>query len=155
MTIWSKGLKTVAVVVAVKGVLGVAAGFLVLMAANHDMHSDVSSLLEVIHADAYGRIAHWLQGAADKVNHHRQEVMFVGFVYGGFKLIEAAGLWFEKRWAEWLVVLSTVLCFVPIELYELWIKVTWLKVGAVILNVIIVAFMAVVLKKTKPVSPHS
>ena len=28
MTIWSKGLKTVAVVVAAKGVLGVAAGFL-------------------------------------------------------------------------------------------------------------------------------
>ena len=154
MTIWSKGVRTVAVVVAIKGLVGIAAGVLLLFVADHDMHSDVSYLLEVIHADAYGRFAHWIQGAADRVSHHRQEVIFVGFAYGGFKLIEAVGLWFEKRWAEWLVVLSTVLCFMPIEVYELWVKLTWLKVWAILLNVAIVGFMAVVLGKTKPASSH-
>ena len=154
MTIWSKGLRTVAVVVAIKGLVGIAAGVLLLLVADHEMHSGVSSLLEVIHADAYGRVAHWIQGAAGRVSHHRQEVIFVGFAYGGFKLIEAVGLWFEKRWAEWLVVLSTVLCFMPIEIYELWINVTWLKVWAILLNVMIVGFMAVVLGRTKPASSH-
>lgn len=155
MSIWSKGLRTVAVVVAIKGVLGVLAGFLVLFTADRDLHSGVSSLLEMIHVDAYGRIAHWLEGAAEKVSHHRHEVMFVGFAYGGFKLIEAVGLWFEKRWAEWLVVLSTIFCFVPIEIYELCVKVTWTKVGALLLNFVIVAFMATVLQKTKPAKPHA
>ena len=152
MNVWSKGLRTVAVVVGVKGVIGYLGGALALGMVHHDVGVMVDRLLEFIHANADGRVAHWLMGMADKVNNHRNEVAFVGFAYGSFKLVEAVGLWYEKRWAEWLVILSTIICFMPIEIYELWIKVTWLKVGAVGLNILIVAFMAMVLKKTRALS---
>jgi uncharacterized membrane protein (DUF2068 family) len=154
MNIWSKGLRTIAIVVAAKGLAGIVAGSLLLLAGDQDMHDHVSSLLEIIHADSYGRIARWLQGAAERMNAHRTEVIFIGFAYGGFKLIESVGLWFEKRWAEWLVVLSTVLCFMPIEIYELCRKVTLFKLAALGLNIAIVAFMAMLLK-TKPASQPS
>ena len=155
MNLWRKGLRTVAVVVGVKGVLGVVGGFLALSMGHHDVDALMDRLFEIIHLSADGPVAHWLIGAADKVNNHRTEVAFVSFVYGGFKLVESVGLWFEKRWAEWLVVVSTIIVFVPIEIYELCIKITWLKIGAVILNISIVAFMAAVLKQTKKAVKHS
>lgn len=147
--VWSKGLRTVAIVVGVKGVLGVIGGILALGMAHHDVGTIMEDLLAWVHLNADGPTAHWLMRAADKVNNHRAEVAFVGFAYGGFKLIEAAGLWCEKRWAEWLVVVSTIIVFMPIEIYELCVKVTWLKIGAVVFNIIVVAFMAMVLKRTK------
>ncbi len=155
MNVWSQGLKTVAIVVGVKGISGIALGILALSMANHDVRPWAESLLAFIHLHADGSIAHWLMGMADKVNHHREEVAFVGFSYGAFKLVEAIGLWHEKRWAEWLIVLSTILCFMPIEIYELWVKVTPFKIGLIMLNVAIVAFMAMVLKHAPHPQPTS
>lgn len=151
MSLWSKGLRTVAVLVGVKGVLGIVGGFFALSMGHHDVNALMDQLFEIIHLGPDGPVAHWLIGAADKVNNHRAEVAFVGFGYGGFKLVESVGLWFEQRWAEWLVVISTIIVFMPVEIYELWIKITWLKIGAVILNIGVVAFMGAILKHTKHV----
>ena len=146
MHFWSQGLKVVAIIVGFKGLCGILCGVLALGMSSHDVKPWAESLLSLIHLHADGAIAHWLMGLADKVNNHRLEVAFVGFSYGSFKLVEAIGLWYSQRWAEWLVVLSTVFCFMPIEFYELWIKVTSFKIILVLINFAIVGFMTMVLK---------
>ena len=40
------------------------------------------------------------------------------FAYSALFLVQGTGLFFEKRWAEYLTVIATV-SFVPVELYEL------------------------------------
>ena len=40
------------------------------------------------------------------------------FLYGALELTEAAGLYFKKRWAEWLVVVATSI-FIPVEIREI------------------------------------
>jgi uncharacterized membrane protein (DUF2068 family) len=55
---------------------------------------------------------------------------------------EAVGLWLGRRWAEYLTFVATVV-FVPYEVYELTKGVTWLKLLALVINVVIVAYLLV------------
>ena len=60
--------------------------------------------------------------------------------YGILELVEAYGLWFKKRWGEYVAVVATAL-FVPLEIHEIILKVTWLRVGALIINLFAIAYI--------------
>ena len=47
-------------------------------------------------------------------------------IYGLLQLVEATGLWLAKRWGEYFAVVATA-AFIPIEVYELVERVTWLR----------------------------
>jgi uncharacterized membrane protein (DUF2068 family) len=53
---------------------------------------------------------------------------------------EAVGLWLQRRWAEYLTFLATTL-FVPYELYELYDKVTTIRLGAFVINLAILLYL--------------
>jgi uncharacterized membrane protein (DUF2068 family) len=53
---------------------------------------------------------------------------------------EAVGLWLMKRWAEYLTFIATT-AFVPYEIYELSNKVSWFKILALVVNLVIVAYL--------------
>ena len=61
-------------------------------------------------------------------------------VYGGLQLAEGTGLWLLKRWGEYFAVVATSL-FIPIEVYELYEKITWLRIGALIVNIAAVVYI--------------
>ncbi len=52
------------------------------------------------------------------------------------------GLWWAKRWAEYLTLVSTAL-FVPFEVYEITEGVSALKVIILVINVAIVVYLLV------------
>ncbi|MDQ2723899.1 MAG: DUF2127 domain-containing protein [Actinomycetota bacterium] len=54
--------------------------------------------------------------------------------------VEAVGLWRERRWAEYLTVLATV-GFIPYEIDELIKGISALKVGALIVNLVILFYL--------------
>jgi uncharacterized membrane protein (DUF2068 family) len=60
--------------------------------------------------------------------------------YGVLELVEAIGLWFKKRWGEYVAVVGTSL-FVPLEIHEIIAKVTWLRIGALIINLFAIAYI--------------
>jgi uncharacterized membrane protein (DUF2068 family) len=60
--------------------------------------------------------------------------------YGALQLAEGLGLWSLKRWGEYLAVVGTTL-FIPLEVYEIVEKVTWLKVTALVVNVAAVLYL--------------
>jgi uncharacterized membrane protein (DUF2068 family) len=53
---------------------------------------------------------------------------------------EAVGLWFQKRWAEYLTFIATTL-LLPLEVYELTKTVSPLKVIALVVNIAIVVYL--------------
>lgn len=63
------------------------------------------------------------------------------FVLAALNLIEAYGLHKRRRWAEWLTVIATSL-FIPLEVYEVVQKQTPVRVGALVINVAIVYYLA-------------
>jgi uncharacterized membrane protein (DUF2068 family) len=67
----------------------------------------------------------------------------IGAAAAAYALLEGAeayGLWFQRRWAEYLTFLATTL-FVPYELYELYEKVTVIRVGAFAVNLAILLYL--------------
>lgn len=62
------------------------------------------------------------------------------FVYGGLQLIEATGLWLLKRWGEYFAAVATAL-FIPLEVYELVEKITWVRIGALLINIAAVIYL--------------
>lgn len=60
--------------------------------------------------------------------------------YGALELLEAVGLWLMKRWGEYVAVVGTAV-FIPLEVYELVEKVTWLRIAAFALNVFAVVYI--------------
>jgi uncharacterized membrane protein (DUF2068 family) len=59
---------------------------------------------------------------------------------GVIELAEAVGLWYQKRWAEYLTFLVTA-AFLPLEIYELSRTVSPFKVIAFVVNLAIVAYL--------------
>jgi uncharacterized membrane protein (DUF2068 family) len=62
------------------------------------------------------------------------------FAYGTLLLTEGVGLWLGKRWGEYLTVVATGV-FIPLELYELWKRVTAPRLIVLAINVAIVVYL--------------
>jgi hypothetical protein len=60
--------------------------------------------------------------------------------YGLLEGVEAIGLWFTKRWAEYLTFIATTILLIP-EVYELSHKVTALKVIGFLVNLAVVIYL--------------
>lgn len=60
--------------------------------------------------------------------------------------VQGLGLWFERRWAEWLVVIETGL-LLPFEVWELSQRLSALKLLVFLGNVLIVLYLARVLRQ--------
>ncbi|MFG2138907.1 DUF2127 domain-containing protein [Streptomyces sp. NPDC048650] len=63
-------------------------------------------------------------------------------VYALVEIIEGVGLWRAKRWAEYLTVVATA-AFLPLEIYELSEKISWLKIATLVINILAVLYIAV------------
>ena len=60
--------------------------------------------------------------------------------YAVLEGVEAVGLWYQRRWAEYLTFIVTT-SFIPLEVYELIHKFTPLKVFALVVNLAIVIYL--------------
>jgi uncharacterized membrane protein (DUF2068 family) len=73
--------------------------------------------------------------------------------YGLIEAVEGYGLLRRREWAEYLTVVATALLFVP-EVQELLKHPTGLKVGGLLLNVVIVAYLIIRLVQRRHTQPH-
>jgi uncharacterized membrane protein (DUF2068 family) len=70
-------------------------------------------------------------------------IKLVGAVFAVYALVEgleAWGLWYQKRWAEYLTFLVTA-SLLPLEVYELAHKLSPFKLLAFVINVAVVAYL--------------
>jgi uncharacterized membrane protein (DUF2068 family) len=62
------------------------------------------------------------------------------FFYAGLSGLEAVGLWYEKAWGRWLVLISIGVS-IPIEIFELSKGFSAVKLTVFLLNVAIFAYV--------------
>jgi uncharacterized membrane protein (DUF2068 family) len=69
-----------------------------------------------------------------------QVLIITAAVYAVVEGTEAVGLWYEKRWAEYLTAVATA-GFLPFEIHELLKKVTVVRAGALIVNLVVLVYL--------------
>jgi uncharacterized membrane protein (DUF2068 family) len=62
------------------------------------------------------------------------------FLYAAVEGIEAVGLWYQRRWAEYLTLIATAV-FLPLEAFELTRTISPFKVTALLINLAIVFYL--------------
>ena len=54
--------------------------------------------------------------------------------------MESVGLWLAKRWGEYFAMMATSI-FLPYEVYDLTVNITWLRVAALVVNLLLVIYL--------------
>ena len=78
----------------------------------------------------------------------------IALAYGALEAVEGYGLWRRGRWGEYLTVLATSLLFVP-EIWEIANKASPLKVGALLVNIAVVAYLIFRLRSGRDSEPRA
>jgi uncharacterized membrane protein (DUF2068 family) len=60
--------------------------------------------------------------------------------YALIELVESVGLWLGQRWGEYFAMVATSI-FLPYEVYDLTVKVTWLRAAAFVINLLLVIYL--------------
>jgi uncharacterized membrane protein (DUF2068 family) len=139
-----KGLRAVAVLECVKGLLAIAASFVFLeiMHKNVDLEDAAQNLLYYLHIDPDRRLSQVFVEAAGKVMDVDVKLLItIAFVYAAGRLIESYGLWRQRVWAEWLAMISGAV-YLPFELYKLVRKPTMVHWAILLVNVAVVVYIA-------------
>ena len=99
-------------------------------------------LARYLHFDTENRvIASAIKGLGTLGNDTLVGVIIVLFLFGVLNYTEAWGLHVRRRWGEWLTVIATSL-LIPFEIYEIFIGMSAFKVFILVMNVIIVYYLA-------------
>jgi uncharacterized membrane protein (DUF2068 family) len=116
------GLRTVALVEALKGILALLGAYVLIRMIRRDVDfgDAAEHILFRFHIDPYHH--HWSQQvlhAADKIS-DTSTAMIVGIAvaYASLRFLEGYGLWKQRVWAEWLAIISGCL-YLPFEVYKL------------------------------------
>ena len=72
---------------------------------------------------------------------HITLLAFSAIVYAALEATEGVGLAMRRRWAEYLTVIATGI-LIPYEAYEVILHPTLFKVGALLLNLAVVGYLA-------------
>lgn len=140
------GMRTVAIFEAAKAAVVLLAGLGLLALINRDVQAIAESLVRHSHLNPASKYPRIFIDAAERVTDARLWMM-AGFaaLYAAVRGIEAYGLWKERRWAEWFALASGGI-YLPVEVYELFHHVTWIKAVVLLTNLAVVIYMAYALR---------
>lgn len=140
------GMRAVAVVEGAKAALVLLAGFGLLALVHRDVQALAEKFVRHSHLNPAGKYPRIFLDAADKVTDANLWLLAgLAALYSLVRAIEAYGLWFERRWAEWFALVSCAL-YLPVEIYEMWHRFGWIKAAVFLTNAAIVGYMAYALR---------
>ncbi len=140
------GVRAVAIFEAAKGTLVLLAGLGLLTLLHRDVEDLAERLVRASHLNPASHYPQIFMDAASRVTDtHLWLMAGAAALYTTVRGVEAYGLWLERRWAEWFALISGGL-YIPVEVYELWHRATWIKLAVLAANLAVVLYMAYALR---------
>lgn len=141
-----RGLLAIAIFKFTKVALLVAAGFGALQMLRPEVSAGAETWAAELALNDERKVLQFFLDRANGLSDARLRAITIGcFVYGAIFLTEGVGLYFEKRWAEYLTIVATG-SLIPIELYEIARHATPGKFAILAINLLIVGYLAYRLK---------
>jgi uncharacterized membrane protein (DUF2068 family) len=145
----SKGLLVVGVYKMTKVVFFSALGFGALHLIHRNLGDEVLRITEMLRLGPESHVVSFLMDKADLIGHHQlRQASIFAFGYAGLCLVEGTGLLLRRVWAEYFTVALTLMGL-PLESYELWERFNWFKVGALVVNLLVLLYLLAVLKRKR------
>ena len=145
----NRAIEAVAFFEAFKGalVLIVASGLTLLI--HRDLHALAERLVAHTHLNPASRYPQIFLEAVDHLQNTHLSLLALGAAaYSSLRFLEAYGLFRRAAWAEVLAALSGAI-YVPFEIANLLRHFTWLSLGALVLNVLVVLIMLAALMRRR------
>jgi uncharacterized membrane protein (DUF2068 family) len=114
---------------------------------HHDIEADFEALLNEMRVDPDNRYLGAFLAKLNLLDEKKMKALSgLTLAYSALFLVEGTGLFFEKRWAEYLTIVAT-LSFVPLEIYELLKAPSFLKYAALAINIAIAIFLVIKVRR--------
>ena len=124
-----------------KATLLVAGGVAAIGLLNPDMARLMTRWAMDLAADRQYHVLDMLIIHLVNVDERTLQMLSVGsLLYAALFYTEGFGLFFDKRWAEYMTIVSTA-ALIPFEIYEIYRHVTAIKIEVLTVNVAIVAYL--------------
>jgi uncharacterized membrane protein (DUF2068 family) len=127
-----------------KGVVVVAAGLGLMALIHRNVQVLAEEIVRHLHlnpAQHFPRI--FLEAAARANDARLWALALTALLYATVRFVEAYGLWRQRTWAEWFGIFTGGI-YLPVELYELTVSVTLVKVAVFLVNLFIVFWLSLV-----------
>jgi uncharacterized membrane protein (DUF2068 family) len=136
-----RGVRIVAVFEALKGALVLSAGLGLLSLLHRDLQAVAERLVRHSHlnpARHYPRI--FIEAASHTNDSRLRSLAALAFLYAAVRFVEAYGLWRLRVWAEWFAIIAGSV-YLPVEVYEIFRRATWMRGMVLLTNLLIVAYL--------------
>src|SRR5581483_6529365 len=114
-----------------------------------DVQGTLGRLINDLRIDPNNRFFNQVIARISGLDRRKLEEVGIGtFVYAGVFLVEGTGLALRKHWAEYLTTIVTA-SFIPLEVFEMIHKPSIPKAIGILVNVLIVAYLALRLRRER------
>jgi len=135
------GLRAVATIEALKGVLAILLTACLLFLLHKDVEQMAGNILDALHISPEHPISLAFLHVARNMTDGRLWGLAAGAVaYAGVRFVEAYGLWNRRVWAEWFALLSGAL-YVPLEITQAIEHPDAIHILVLVANIFIVLYM--------------
>jgi uncharacterized membrane protein (DUF2068 family) len=145
----NRGLLYIALFKLFKGVLLLIVGAGALRLLHKDVGEVAMHWVDVLRADPDNRFIHAALAKLLAVDDHKLKEIGAGtFFYAALLLTEGIGLLLHKRWAEYFTIITTA-SLLPLEIYEIVVRVSIVKLLVLAVNAAIVWYLVVKVRRDR------
>jgi uncharacterized membrane protein (DUF2068 family) len=135
------GLRWIAVLEAVKGMLAAATGLWLLSLFQYTPRALAKQLVERLHLNPGSHYPDLFVANVGTLSDRSITLLgLAALVYAALRFIEAMGLWQDRAWAKWFAAVTGAI-YIPFELYELLQGYNGFVIGALVINCLVVAYL--------------
>ncbi|WP_406663143.1 DUF2127 domain-containing protein [Gallaecimonas sp. GXIMD1310] len=135
------GLKAIAVLEAGKGILALLVGLELHHLGGQRLAQLFEQLLALLHLSVASPWPAMVDQQLRNLSGSNLTLIMVGTTaYASIRFVEAFGLWRAYLWTEWFALLSGAV-YLPFEVYELATRQNLISLGALVINLLVIAYM--------------
>lgn len=142
-----EGLKAIAVIDGIKGILALCVALSVRVIAKQDLHQLADQVMKNWPISPNNYYVNLLLNFIEKLAQQDQMLVITfSLMYACFRFVIAYGLWHKLRWTEWFAFISGSL-YIPFELYAIEQNPNLVNFSILLFNLMVVAYLYWVLKR--------
>ena len=137
----NRWLLLIAIYKTLQALLFVAIGIGALHMLHRDIADDLATLADHLNFNPESRFVNFVLDKASIIDDPLlKRIGAAALSYAGLSQAEGIGLYFEKKWGEYLTLAITA-SFLPWEIFEIFHRLTWFRFSLLAINVLVLLYL--------------